>query len=381
MRQGSSTLNYHTDHGYPADSSVRPSSRSTAAARPRWANCASLFPRGKGHYPYGATRYSDGSTPTSYRFTGQREDATIGLYPSTSSGQAFYNARYYDAALGRFVQADSIVPSPGNPQSLNRYSYCLGNPLRYADSTGHWTEEQLEAQFGKDWRSKYFGQEAVFEGRDNLLAFLLSEDTTSVAGLELISPFFTLTSAAHDLGMEFGDIDALGVRVASSVGVGAFFGGSIDVVLNLTAGECSVFGSPAAGIMIGEGSVIVGGLTLLKKLPSNDDFRGTFEAIGFVGGDILAVNPERFWSAPLSDRYELTDKANGIFIGVGASCPSLGVYGSMSYSFELYREDAQGGHWRPHRPRALDVAYELGAAIDHDLVQPTVGTIERWLGR
>ncbi len=44
---------------------------------------------------------------TTYRFTGQREDDTIGLY--------FYNARYYDPALGRFVQADTVVPSPGNP--------------------------------------------------------------------------------------------------------------------------------------------------------------------------------------------------------------------------------------------------------------------------
>jgi hypothetical protein len=36
------------------------------------------------------------------------------------------------------VQADSIVSSPGNPQSLNRYSYCLGNPLVYVDPSGHW---------------------------------------------------------------------------------------------------------------------------------------------------------------------------------------------------------------------------------------------------
>jgi hypothetical protein len=70
-----------------------------------------------------------------------------------------YHARFYDPALGRFVSADTLVPSPGNPQSLNRYSYCFGNPLRYVDPTGHeiedygpfvlenlddWTEEQLE---------------------------------------------------------------------------------------------------------------------------------------------------------------------------------------------------------------------------------------------
>jgi hypothetical protein len=29
------------------------------------------------------------------------------------------------------------VPEPGNPQSLNRYSYALNNPMRYTDPTGH----------------------------------------------------------------------------------------------------------------------------------------------------------------------------------------------------------------------------------------------------
>jgi hypothetical protein len=36
---------------------------------------------------WGENRYTWGDTPTTYRFTGQREDDTIGLY--------FYNARYY----------------------------------------------------------------------------------------------------------------------------------------------------------------------------------------------------------------------------------------------------------------------------------------------
>ena len=47
------------------------------------------------------------------------------------------NARYYDTTLGRFVSADTIVPSAGNPQSLNRYSYVLNNPVKYVDPSGH----------------------------------------------------------------------------------------------------------------------------------------------------------------------------------------------------------------------------------------------------
>jgi len=79
------------------------------------------------YYPWGGTRA--GSVPTDIKFTGQRLDAT-GLY--------YYNARYYDATIGRFISADTIVPDPFNPQSFNRYAYCLNNPLKYVDPSGYY---------------------------------------------------------------------------------------------------------------------------------------------------------------------------------------------------------------------------------------------------
>mgnify|MGYP005846566911 CR=1 FL=1 len=77
---------------------------------------------------WGEMRYTYGTTPTAYKFTGQRLDNSVGLY--------YYGARYYDPALGRFVQADTLVPEPGNPQALNRYAYVNNNPVRYTDPTG-----------------------------------------------------------------------------------------------------------------------------------------------------------------------------------------------------------------------------------------------------
>ena len=47
----------------------------------------------------------------------------------------FYQSRFYDPALGRFTQADSIVP--GGVQGLDRYAYVGNSPLVYIDPSGH----------------------------------------------------------------------------------------------------------------------------------------------------------------------------------------------------------------------------------------------------
>jgi RHS repeat-associated protein len=52
-------------------------------------------------------------------------------------GLIYMNARYYVGAIGRFASADILVPAPTNPQSLNRYTYSLNNPVKYQDPTGH----------------------------------------------------------------------------------------------------------------------------------------------------------------------------------------------------------------------------------------------------
>jgi RHS repeat-associated protein len=131
--------------------------------------------------PWGETRYTSGTTPTSVRFTGQHEESGLaGLY--------FYDARWYDPYINRWTQPDAIVPDgdgasivpltvdfhepqflaaldaenrltlehgfwfqlsnearrdakiqrgPMNPQDLNRYAYTRNNPLRYTDPSGH----------------------------------------------------------------------------------------------------------------------------------------------------------------------------------------------------------------------------------------------------
>jgi RHS repeat-associated protein len=79
---------------------------------------------------FGEVRYSSGTTPTKYQYTGQYSyGAEFGL--------SFYNARWVDHELGRFAQADSDVPASQGGQGLDRYAYGLNNPSRYTDPSGH----------------------------------------------------------------------------------------------------------------------------------------------------------------------------------------------------------------------------------------------------
>jgi hypothetical protein len=50
----------------------------------------------------------------------------------------FYVSRWYDPSLGRFVQADALIPeSTQGTQAWDRYAYVNNNLVRYNDPTGH----------------------------------------------------------------------------------------------------------------------------------------------------------------------------------------------------------------------------------------------------
>jgi len=120
MKVGSVVTYLHSDHLGSTSVTTNASGQCTSS---QW------------YYAYGNVRTPapttpcSGALPTDYTFTGQKRDASAGLM--------FYNARYYDTTLGRFISADTIVPSAGNPQSLNRYAYVYNNPVRYTDPSGH----------------------------------------------------------------------------------------------------------------------------------------------------------------------------------------------------------------------------------------------------
>src|SRR5205807_8605736 len=82
------------------------------------------------NYPWGGELQFLNGDSNHYKFTGKERDSETGL--------DYFGARYLSNSMGRFVTPDPLLNSgkPWDPQSWNRYSYVLNNPLRYTDPTG-----------------------------------------------------------------------------------------------------------------------------------------------------------------------------------------------------------------------------------------------------
>jgi len=143
-------------------------------------------PRELRYYPWGEVRYTSGTTPTDYRFTGQQEVALIGLY--------YYGARFYDPSLGRFLCADSIVPNPGDPASFDRYSYVRNSPLKYVDPSGHRHCTAREAATGDETCEQNYENSA-----EDLREWLFSTYGWNVMGNWTYEELVVLFEVARDI--------------------------------------------------------------------------------------------------------------------------------------------------------------------------------------
>ena len=68
-----------------------------------------------------------------FRYRGYYYDKEIGLY--------YLQSRYYDAGIGRFVNADNaeIIKIESTVDATNIFAYCYNNPINQTDTTGFWS--------------------------------------------------------------------------------------------------------------------------------------------------------------------------------------------------------------------------------------------------
>jgi RHS repeat-associated protein len=83
------------------------------------------------HYtyePFGQTIESGGTLDNSFRFTGQYFDSEIEEY--------YLRARQYNPRIGRFISRDPVFGKSHQPLTLNRYLYCVNDPINLIDPSG-----------------------------------------------------------------------------------------------------------------------------------------------------------------------------------------------------------------------------------------------------
>ena len=125
----------------------------------------------------------------SYDAWGRRRDPTTWNYnanlptPLTSKGFTGHDhldnfklinmgGRMYDPVIGRFLNPDIIVQFPENPQSYNRYSYALNNPLKFTDPSG-WSLKMLD----DEWEIDKMGNiKWIQENKENDIFYSVDEN-------------------------------------------------------------------------------------------------------------------------------------------------------------------------------------------------------------
>ena len=104
-----------------------------------------------------------------------------------SNGLTFMRARWYAAGIGRFVQADSVVPAPGVPQTFNRYAYASNSPVQRNDPSGHCDI--------CDWFKSFFVSPAQQQSQELKPVVTLLNPTINPIGVAMPQPTAQPTAA------------------------------------------------------------------------------------------------------------------------------------------------------------------------------------------
>jgi len=232
---------------------------------------------------------------TTHGYTGHEGADKVGLI--------HMNGRMYDPVLGRFIQADSIVQDPFDPQSLNRYAYVLNNPLSATDPSGN-------ISFKNALRLGVSIGIAVYSG--GLAAGLVAEHMFAAA--VVVTAFGGAAAATVAVGPKGAVRGAITSLVFFGVGQGAsaLQGAKVDTLrhaafANNGLGRAALHGlaggtlASLQGGKFGHGFVTAGvgkAVTSHVALTGNDYFDGAIAAL--VGGTLSEASGESFTNGALT---------------------------------------------------------------------------------
>jgi RHS repeat-associated protein len=213
--------------------------------------------------PWGKTSRLQAGGEGLLRFTGQQQDIESGLL--------YYGGRYYDPDLGRFISPDPFVPEILDPQSHNRYSYVLNNPVGNIDPSGYFHRHHG----GGGFFSSIFG--SIFRIFFSIVTIAMGlPPIAEVANFAMVA--FGLTSlglAARDLANATPGGDGTGspggilsIPGLSNAGGGGYFSPSLTMLARAGCDICSDSGWDLLRSIIGTAQAAS---TKPRRAPQPDD--------------------------------------------------------------------------------------------------------------
>ena len=124
-------------------------------------------------------------------FTGKDFDEDIGLY--------YYNARFYDPEIGRFITEDSVT----DPKNPHEYVYVANNPINSIDPTGHFTISGLDkVMSGLSTVGKYMNLLGALDPKLAKVASSFNSLVNTLSGLDGVRVLYSKISGNYTISYE-----------------------------------------------------------------------------------------------------------------------------------------------------------------------------------
>ena len=232
----------------------------------------------------------------------------------------------HDPTLARFIQPDILVPNPGDPQSLKRYSYVRNNPVRFTDPSGHYYIEDkdpplLNQLFDISDKQVLLPPSHPYNPTDQ--GILVSASTVESWGEEITCD---VPSVIPDEGTRTYSLPV--------ITGGAFFYGSIaPIQINVSSnGDVLLTGSVEGGGMT------IGGASVAATVQQWDtenvyDLLGFYATVGGSGGEGVVAGSEYSTFDSNGAQYpggQISGKQFGIGYGFG---PPVEAHLGLGYTW------------------------------------------------
>lgn len=234
----------------------------------------------------------DNTTPYDRGFTGHEH---VDMFDMVNM-----DGRMYDPVIGRFLSPDPYVQMPDFTQSLNRYAYCINNPLSLTDPTGYsWIGDTFAALVGIAVGIETGGLASGIYGA--IVGGALGGASASLMGSVLNGANLWQTAkgtftgafwgaAGGVMNFEIGNIENVFVRIAAhSVGEGAvegIRGGHFD-----------------HGLLVG--FVSSSGGTLINRYGTNLTYAEKVAVNAVLGGVVSELGGGKFASGAMTAAYTM----------------------------------------------------------------------------